>query len=76
MGVGNKFGDPPNENRGDYRRWTGLNFWGRLSTYFDLTPSISFEPGASWLFNPNALDRGGVFTLPEGDTIAERQPGT
>jgi uncharacterized coiled-coil protein SlyX len=71
-GVGDKFGNPPNDV-GDYRRWTGLNFWGRLSTYFDLTQNISFEPGASWLFNPNAIDRGGVFFSPEGDSIAERQ---
>ncbi len=71
-GVGNKFGNPPN-NVGDFRKFTGLNFWGRLSTYFDVTPSISLEPGASWLFNPNAKDRGGVFILPEGDTIAERE---
>jgi uncharacterized coiled-coil protein SlyX len=71
-GVGGSFGSPPN-NVGDFRQFTGLNFWGRLSTYFDLTPNISFEPGVSWLFNPNSLDRGGVFTLPDGNLIAERE---
>ena len=71
-GVGNAFGSPPN-NVGDFRKFTGFNFWGRLSTYFDLTPNLSFEPGLSWLFNPNTLDRGGVFLLPDGNTIAERE---
>ena len=71
-GVGSSFGEPPN-NVGDFRKWTGFNFWGRLSTYFDITPNISFEPGFSWLFNPNALDRGGQFLLPDYNFIAERE---
>ena len=56
-------------------KFTGFNFWGRLSTYFDLTPNIAFEPGISWLFNPNALDRGGVFVLPDDNTSRNASVG-
>ncbi len=55
-GVGDSFGGQPN-NFGDFqdnRKFTAFNFWGRASTYFDLTPNIAIEPGFSWLFNPNA----------------------
>ena len=30
-----------------------MNFWSRLSTYFDLTPDISLEPGISGMWNPH-----------------------
>jgi len=37
VGAGDSFGgDSPNPNNpGTYRAFDGLNFWGRLSTYFD-----------------------------------------
>ena len=72
-GVGDSFGGQPNNFGGDFRRFNGFNFWGRGSTYFDLTPDIAIEPGVSWLYNPNATDRGGAFLQPTGNTLAERQ---
>ena len=71
-GAGNSFGGQPN-NIGDFRQFTGFNFWGRGSTYFDLTPDIAIEPGVSWLFNPNTIDRGGAFLQPDGNTLTERE---
>ncbi len=59
MGVGDNFGgDPPNpDNPGEFRRIGGLNFWGRLSSDFDLTPDIALEPGISAMWNPGTQDR-------------------
>jgi hypothetical protein len=71
-GLGDKFGGTPNDI-GDNRKFTAFNFWGRASTYFDLTPNIALEPGFSWLYTPNELDRGGVFLQPDGDNYTERQ---
>jgi hypothetical protein len=71
-GVGDQFGDTPN-NIGDFRHFTGLNFWGRASTYFDLTPDISLETGVSGLLNPNTNDRGGLLIQPDGSTLTERR---
>ena len=71
-GVGDQFGDTPN-NVGDFRHFKELNFWGRASTYFDLTPDISLETGFSGLYNPNEQDRGGVFVQPDGSTLTERR---
>jgi hypothetical protein len=70
--VGTQFGDIPN-NVGDYRQLGGLNYWGRLSTYFDLTPDISLEPGISGLWNPKTTDRGGEILQPDGGTLTERE---
>jgi uncharacterized protein YoxC len=70
LGMGDQFGSPPN-NIGDYRTPGGLNYWGRLSTYFDLTPDISFEPGISGLWNPSTQDRGGPIFLPDGSAFTE-----
>ena len=44
-----------------------------MSTHFDLTPNLAVEPGISYLFNPNAVDRGGVFVLPDNNFITERK---
>jgi hypothetical protein len=54
LGVGNQFGgdNPPNDV-GQFRHLSGWNYFGRLSTYFDLTPDISLEPGISGLWNPH-----------------------
>lgn len=77
LGVGNNFGDAPDLegdlNNGDYRPFGGLSFWGRTSTYFDLTPNTSLETGVSGLWNPKAMDRGGVISQPDGSTFNERE---
>jgi hypothetical protein len=72
LGTGTQFGDTPN-NTGDYRTLGGLNYWGRLSTYFDLTPDISLEPGVSFLWNPSTQDRGGPFPQPDGSIFTESE---
>jgi uncharacterized coiled-coil protein SlyX len=71
-GVGNQFGDTPNDV-GNFRYFSELNFWGRTSTYFDLTPDVSLETGVSGLYTPDEIDRGGVFLQPDGSTLAERR---
>ena len=65
LGVGDSFGgDSPNPNNvGGFRGVDGLNSWGRLSTYFDLTPDWQAEMGVSGLINPHTHDRGGVDSL-------------
>jgi hypothetical protein len=71
-GVGTQFGDTPN-NSGDNRQFSALNFWGRGSTYFDLTPDVSLETGVSGLFNPSTIDHGGAILQPDGSTFTERE---
>jgi uncharacterized protein YoxC len=71
-GVGDQFGDVPN-NVGNFRHFRDLNFWGRASSYFDLTPDVSVETGMSGLWNPRTQDRGGVFVQPDGSTLTERR---
>jgi hypothetical protein len=74
VGAGNQFGgDVPPNNVGDYRRLGGWNYWGRLSTYFDLTPDISLESGISGLWNPKTIDHGGPLPQPDGSTLTERE---
>jgi len=76
FGLGDSFGgDYPNPNNpGDYRPFGGLNFWGRLSTYFDLTPDWQFETGISGLSNPETEDRGGALLQPNGiSTLTEKK---
>jgi uncharacterized membrane-anchored protein YhcB (DUF1043 family) len=67
-GVGDHFGaDSPNpDNPGTYRPLSGLNFWGRLSSYWDVTPDWQLEAGISGLWNPREEDRGGVLLQPNG----------
>lgn len=78
-GLGTQFGgdNPPNQP-GEFRHFSGLNFWSRLSTYFDLTPEISLEPGISGLWNPHTAAQWdpGVQPLPvflNGNTFTERE---
>ena len=71
-GMGDQFGDTPN-NVGGIRHASGLNFWGRGSTYFDLTPDISLETGVSGLLNPSTNDRGGLLIQPDGSTLTEHR---
>ncbi len=70
MGFG---GDSPLNNPGTLRRLSGFNYYGRLSTYFDLTPSVQLETGVSGLINPHTEDRGGVLVQPDGSTLTERE---
>ncbi len=72
FGVGDKFGDPQN-NPGDFRSSGELNYFGRLSTYFDLTPDWQVETGVSGLIDPHTNDRGGVLTQPDGSALTERE---
>ena len=75
-GLGDSFGgDSPNPNNpGTYRAFDGLNFWGRLSTYFDLTPDWQLETGISGLINPKTEDRGGALLQPNGiSTLTEKE---
>jgi hypothetical protein len=73
FGAGIGFGgDSPLNNPGTYRRLSGLNYFGRLSTYFDLTPNLQLETGISGLINPGTEDRGGVLVQPDGSTLTEK----
>lgn len=72
VGAGTQFGDTPN-NVGDFRHLNNLNFFGRVSTSFDLTPDISLEPGLSGLWNPATRDRGGAILQPDQSTFTERE---
>ena len=64
LGVGDSFGgDAPPNNPGGFRGIDELNFWTRLSTYFDLTPDWQAEMGVSGLLNPRTEDRGGIDAL-------------
>jgi len=73
-GFGNGFGgDSPLNNPGAYRRLSGFNYFGHLSTYFDLTPNLQFETGISGLINPKTEDRGGALLQPDGSTLTEKE---
>ena len=83
LGVGDQFGgDNPPNFVGETRHGSGLNYWGRLSTSFDLTSDISLEPGISGLWNPRtvaqwdpALNASGSnpFPMVDGNTYTERE---
>src|SRR6266478_3779569 len=68
-------GDAPLNNAGTFRRLSGFNYFGRASTYFDLTPNLQLETGVSGLINPSTQDRGGVnaFVGPGGALLTEKQ---
>ena len=67
VGAGNGFGgDSPLNNPGTYRALSGFNYFGRLSSYFNLTPDWNVETGMSGLINPTTQDRGGVLVQPNG----------
>jgi hypothetical protein len=59
LGVGDRFGGDPTEV-GGFRSLHELNYWGHLSTYFDLNPNLSLETGVSGLFDDSAQGRGGL----------------
>jgi len=66
-------GDSPLNNPGAYRALSGFNYYGRASTYFDVTPNIQLETGLSGLINPSTHDRGGVLVQPNGSTLTEHE---
>ena len=72
VGLGDQFGDDPN-NPGAFRHFREVNYFGRLSTYFDLTPNWQLEGGVSGLWNPKTEDRAGVLVQPNGSTLTERE---
>ena len=77
VGAGDQFGDDPN-NPGNFRHFSEVNCFGRLSTYFGLTPDWQLETGISGLINPKTEDRGGALAQPNGLgltplTLTERQ---
>jgi hypothetical protein len=74
VGFGSGFGgDSPLNNPGLYRSLGGFNYFGRLSTYFDLTPNVQLETGISGLINPSTQDRGGVLVQSDGSTLTEKE---
>lgn len=73
-GAGDQFGgDIPPNNPGNFRHFDALNYWGRLSTYFDLTPDWQAEMGVSGLINPKTEDRGGPLAQPDGSVLTEKE---
>jgi len=50
-GLGDKFGEDSN-SPGAYRAFSQLDAWGRVSTYFDLSPNWQLEGGVSGLWGP------------------------
>src|SRR2546422_1887871 len=58
LGLGDQFGDDPN-NPGTFRHFNEVNYFGRISTYFNLTPDWQFETGLSGLTKPKPNDRCG-----------------
>ena len=61
-GFGTQFGDNP-DAVGSYRSFGAVNYFGRASTYFDLSDNWQLEGGVSGLFNPDS-----------GNVNAELQP--
>ena len=74
LGAGNGFGgDSPLNNPGSYRALSGFNYFGRVSSYFNLTPNWNVETGVSGLINPSTQDRGGTMAQPDGNTLTEKE---
>jgi len=80
FGTGVQFGgDNPPNFVGEFRHGSGLNYWSRLSTYFDLTPDVSLEPGISGLVNPstdaqwNPVPPNPPLPTVNGNTYTERE---
>ena len=80
VGAGNQFGgdNPPNDVD-NFRSTGGVNYWSRLSSFFELTPDIALESGVSGLWNPKTnvslSTSGGAQSLTTngGSTFNERQ---
>ncbi len=65
-GLGTQLGDDP-DAIGTYRSFGAVNYFGRLSTYFDLSDNWNVECGLSGLFNPDSGNVNGVLQ-PDGLT--------
>jgi hypothetical protein len=60
-GVGDSFGGDAGPNAvGAYRSLNELNYWGHLSTFFDLSQNLNLETGVSGLMDDRAEGRGGI----------------
>jgi len=77
LGAGNGFGgDSSLNNPGTFRHLGGFNYFGRLSSYFDLSPSFQLETGVSGLINPTTQSRGDAVEMADGAyTEKERRVG-
>ncbi len=72
-GAGDRFGgDIPANSIGNFRNFSELNYWGRLSSYFDLTPDWQAEMGVSGLFNPSTDSLNGIPTMVY-DSLIEKE---
>ena len=71
-GAGDKFGDDPN-NPGTYRAFSQLDFWGRLSSYLNLTPDWQLEGGISGLWGPRTGSGASPVLLPNGTLATEQE---
>ncbi|HAM71195.1 MAG TPA: hypothetical protein DCM86_06090 [Verrucomicrobiales bacterium] len=61
VGAGDSFGGDGGPNGvGGFRTLSELNYWGHLSTYFDLSPNLSLETGLSGLINDRSDSRAGL----------------
>ena len=69
-GFGTQFGDSP-DAVGSYRTFGAVNYFGRLSTYFDLSPNWQLECGASWLVNPDSGNVNGELAPNGLNTLTE-----
>jgi hypothetical protein len=72
LGAGDKFGDDPN-NPGTYRAFSQLDFWGRLSSYVDLTPNWQLEGGLSGLWGPKTGSGESPVLFPDGTLVTPRE---
>lgn len=76
-GFGDSFGGDAGPNFvGDKRGFGELNFWSRISTYFELSDDWQFEIGLSGMINPRSDGRADLSpgTLqPDGSTITEKR---
>jgi hypothetical protein len=72
LGAGDKFGDDPNAP-GTYRAFSQLDFWGRLSSYVDLSPDWQLEGGVSGLWGPRTGSGVEPVLLPDGTLLTPQE---
>jgi hypothetical protein len=78
-GLGDSIGGDTGPNAvGDKRGFSELNFWSRISTYFDLSDDWQFETGLSGMINPRSdgrADFSPATIQPDGSTVTETRRG-
>jgi len=78
-GLGDGLGGDTGPNAvGDKRGFSELNFWTRISTYFDLADDWQFETGLSGFINPRSNGRADLSpdtVQADGSTITETRRG-